>query len=230
MSSTYTASAAAGVTPGGAVQITSPADGDALTAASSNVGAQKLADYCKKLVNSALFKDVASGSGGDSVTGQIKVASAAEIQILSGGLLTGAAGSVVNMDKITYNGTTPASTVGFSNAVVGKNIVKCWGKIGVSGSGTVATITVSDGFNIASTAVNSNAIRITFATAMANANYTVIASQLSSSGASTIGFCAPCDLATGSCSIMTTTGASNSVQDPVSLGSFTFVFAVLAAQ
>lgn len=58
MSHTHTGSATS-IGPSGTVQITSPDDGDSLTAASNNLGAEKLADYVKELFDRTLFKDVA---------------------------------------------------------------------------------------------------------------------------------------------------------------------------
>ncbi len=54
MSSTYTATPDA-IVSGGAVQITDPVGGDALTAASNNVGQDKVADVVKKLINQAVM-------------------------------------------------------------------------------------------------------------------------------------------------------------------------------
>lgn len=104
MSSTYTASAAT-ITPGGAVTMTTPSDLDTLDAASENVGDNKLADYIKALVNRTVFKDIAAGSGGDTVTGLLRISATGEIEFLngaflvldSGSVLTAVAGSALNV-------------------------------------------------------------------------------------------------------------------------------------
>jgi len=68
MSTTYTPTATA-VAAGAALPITAPADGDLLTAASQNIGQDKLADYLKQLVNQALLVGKSPSYGDSLVNG-----------------------------------------------------------------------------------------------------------------------------------------------------------------
>lgn len=67
----------------------------------------------------------------------------------------------------------PNSNVAMSDRLTGKNLVKVWGYIETDGVGGVS---LGDGFNIASVAITSGKVRITFASAMASTNYAVLLS------------------------------------------------------
>src|SRR5687768_8449814 len=74
--------------------------------------------------------------------------------------------------RIELTGTQPAATAdpGANNILIATLIPKAWGNISVGGG----SVTLNDGCNIASVAFASSSITVTFARAMANANYAVL--------------------------------------------------------
>lgn len=65
----------------------------------------------------------------------------------------------------------PAATVGQLNRLAAKNTPKAWGIFQTDG---VGGITLLNGFNISGVALSGGAAQITFASAMANANYVIM--------------------------------------------------------
>lgn len=99
---------------------------------------------------------------------------------------TAATGGTRKDAIIAYNGDLdmsgvayPTSTTGLTNRLTPANIPKAWVNV------TTGTPTVNAGFNIASaTEPGGNLLRVTFATAMANANYSAVC-NMQNSGAGT---------------------------------------------
>lgn len=70
-----------------------------------------------------------------------------------------------------FGASNPSSSTGFSNTMTPANVPKSWGQI----LANAGTITLTGGFNTTSAVVNNtNFIRVTFATPMANTNYAVM--------------------------------------------------------
>lgn len=79
-------------------------------------------------------------------------------------------GNATVAGNVPMTGSTPASTTGFSNTLTKANTPKAWGYISVA----AGVPTVTEGFNVASVGYNGTALRVTLATAMANANYACV--------------------------------------------------------
>lgn len=99
-------------------------------------------------------------------------------QGVSGGLGLYAYSSATNVDVARVDGyvdlshaTNPASTTGFTNHLTPKNIAKAFVSFSTNGSGGV---TVADAFNVTGVTLGLNDSTITFASAMADTNYTVV--------------------------------------------------------
>jgi len=73
---------------------------------------------------------------------------------------------------LSFSGVTnPNSTVGFTNRLTPKNMVKAWGLLTTNGSGACS---VADGFNLTSCSVAAGGtVTVTFASSFANTNYSV---------------------------------------------------------
>lgn len=101
----------------------------------------------------------AKGLQVEDPAGQIGVVTARRVAML---------GTVVGTD-----GANPAAEVAISNELRAKNMPKAWGSV-ISNSPQPTH--VADGFNAASVAVDvgTNKVRVTFGTAMDNANYAVM--------------------------------------------------------
>lgn len=84
----------------------------------------------------------------------------------------------VNNGHIKMTGSNPLSTTGYVNHLTPKNVPKAWGCI-------TAAAGVIDGFNIASIVDIGDSVRVTFASAMANANYAVVATSIGVVGMAT---------------------------------------------
>lgn len=94
------------------------------------------------------------------------------------GLTVGSTAANIDVEKINgyvdlSGATNPASTTGFANRVTPKNVAKAWALLRTNGAGTV---TVLDGFNIASVSLGITAATITFATAMTSNLYSAVGS------------------------------------------------------
>jgi hypothetical protein len=95
----------------------------------------------------------------------------------------------LSMSGVTY----PTSTTGASNLLTPANIPKAWASIALTNA-TPFVPSVSGGFNVASVArVDSQTLRVTFASAMANTNYAVFAHLVGGS----VGFLSALLLGTG---------------------------------
>lgn len=97
-----------------------------------------------------------------------------------------------------FNGNNPAATQGYTNSLLGANIVKAWGCLSIDPPGTV---TVNAGFNIGAPTVvggGPNYLRVPFATGLATANYAVLITPMVKAiqGVSLLHWNA-CNLATG---------------------------------
>lgn len=99
-------------------------------------------------------------------------------QGVSGSLGLYAYSSATNVDVARVDGyvdlshaTNPASTTGFTNHLTPKNIAKAFVSFSTNGSGGV---TVADAFNVTGVTLGLNDSTITFASAMADTNYTVV--------------------------------------------------------
>lgn len=145
LSATGVTSLANGAVGTPAVNFTSDPDSGMYRIGANNIGVA---------VNGAKVLDVATTGLG--VTGQISATT----------------GSIAG--NVALTGSNPSSTTGFSNTVTPASLVKARGFL--SGGGLGAQ-TVSGGFNIASVSLVDDTIDhllVTFATAMADANYTVV--------------------------------------------------------
>lgn len=81
--------------------------------------------------------------------------------------------AIYSAQNIRMAGSNPSVTTGFSNRLTPMNVPKAWGLVTSATSGSGGTLT--NGFNVASIARQSAGVhRITFATAMANADYAVV--------------------------------------------------------
>lgn len=93
------------------------------------------------------------------------------VRAQSGGLVTIPTLTVSNGltlgGNVTLSGGNPAYTVGQTNKLTSSNTPKAWGNIGVN----AGSFTVNEGFNIQSVGFSGIGMRVTLASAMANANY-----------------------------------------------------------
>lgn len=110
MSATYNGNAGS-VSAHGAVAVTNPTDGDALTATSNNSAIETLANQVQHLKTSALLRDQA---GGDAITGRIDVETAARIRLKGTSVLTDETG--VASAGFTSGNTKFAGIGGFETA------------------------------------------------------------------------------------------------------------------
>jgi hypothetical protein len=77
--------------------------------------------------------------------------------------------------RFTNSGPAPTASPGVNDAISGANVPKMWAMIYTSGGGST-TVTIGDGYNVASAAVNSGnhaRIDVAFALPMLNSNYAV---------------------------------------------------------
>lgn len=131
----------------------------------SNGASLNLANGSEQVVQSGAILNVASGG---------------TMNVSTGGFLTVAPGSTTDFQEtvsLTMSQPTSSADVG-ANKLYSTNTVKAWAKIATDGVGGV---TVSDGCNIASIAIDATDITVTFAHAFANGNYA------STAGAATLG-------------------------------------------
>jgi len=73
----------------------------------------------------------------------------------------------------------PTSTTGLTNRLTPKNLIKAWVRVATDGAGNA---TVSDGFNITSTVIAGQSVRVNLAAAMANTNYGVNITSMQATG------------------------------------------------
>lgn len=102
---------------------------------------------------------------------------------------TGASDDAVQLaQNLRLAGSNPVKTTGFSNRLTPLNTPKAWGRIVYDIGGSITgTSGLVDAFNVASAATQTaNSVRVTFATAMADTNYTVILTNHNSSSQETI--------------------------------------------
>lgn len=82
-----------------------------------------------------------------------------------------------NNGDITFTGVVnPNSNVAHTNTLTAMNTPKAWATLTVAG-GTSTTVTVTEGFNVASAAANTTTLGVTLASALANTNYAVFATS-----------------------------------------------------
>jgi len=85
--------------------------------------------------------------------------------------------AIQSYQNIHMSGESPAATVGITNRITPKSVVKAWGRVNCQVSGSPILV---DGLNITSVANESNlgvtGILVTLADDMANPNYAVVAS------------------------------------------------------
>ena len=151
-------------------------------------------------------KVILRGGNGLEVTSKIELPSGATLSVLSGGIITSAAGSDVDFlepirvaglnnngsaiavtdeisiaDPITLTGTQPASNAnpGANNRLHATNVAKAWGTIDFN----EGTVTVEDGYNINTPTISiSVQANVTFVRAMANDDYAVVFGVLRGAG------------------------------------------------
>jgi hypothetical protein len=90
-------------------------------------------------------------------------------------LIASGAGGITGWGTIFDRKSNPTnSTVVAPNSLHGKNIAKAWGTVTISSDGS--TITINDGFNVESVAVNAaqDTVNVDFATNMFDENYCVV--------------------------------------------------------
>ncbi len=74
--------------------------------------------------------------------------------------------------RLSLTDANPAATVGFTNTLLAKNLIKAWAHITTDGIGG---ITLVDGFNVASVQLpGASVLQVTFANPMANTNYAAV--------------------------------------------------------
>lgn len=125
--------------------------------------------------------DTVAVSAGFSVgaTGHIDIASGGSVNVASGGALNVASGGTLAVNgnvstPLNMTATQPAATAdpGANNQVHATNVAKAWARMPVGGG----AVSISDGYNVASVSLSTmtNSLSVTFARAMANANYAVV--------------------------------------------------------
>jgi hypothetical protein len=92
------------------------------------------------------------------------------IRIGSGQTATYLAGTVY-ASNVQLSGTVPSATSGFSQTLTPKNLIAAWGLVKVTTSGTISII---NGFNVASVGNGGTFLQVTFAAALNTANYGVL--------------------------------------------------------
>lgn len=140
---------------------------------------------------------VSQGTG-SGIYGQSAAAGAAAIEALNGVVATGATRQDAiraGGGDINLNGTANAtSTTAMRNRLAPNNMVKAWATIEISAATTVSVI---DGFNIASVALSTNnfpvaeaqgndTVDVVFAQGFSNSTYAIATTQLSQSCAPTV--------------------------------------------
>lgn len=76
---------------------------------------------------------------------------------------------------VTFTASAPANTTAVGKSVTARNLVRGWAQIAVNGIDQIETVAM-DWFNITNFDVQTSGnLRVTFATAMSNSNYSVIA-------------------------------------------------------
>lgn len=95
----------------------------------------------------------------------------------------GGAGVGFLTTKTDTFGSNPPATTAVVNLLTAKAIPKAWGKVFADGG----TATLEDGVNVSAVAFNSNTIRVTLATAMADASFAPVVSDCSNVAGGTPG-------------------------------------------
>ncbi len=99
---------------------------------------------------------------------------------------TGASDDAVELaQNIKFSGSNPAASTGFSNRLTKLNLPKAWGKATANGSGGFSSEDAFNGTWSIQGTPGSQYLRFTFATAMADTNYSVVCSGPIAGGAST---------------------------------------------
>jgi hypothetical protein len=134
---------------------------------------------------------VVDGAGGGDMRLQagadfVVTGSGTSIQFQSAAVLSMASGTTANLSStvnasgpvnlaglVRYTGTEPAATAdpGGDNAIFGANVAKAWASITTNGAGGVS---IDGGYGVASATIVGGNLQLTFARAMANANFAVL--------------------------------------------------------
>lgn len=147
----------------------------------SNEGITGIKTFLNGLVSSATSAFSATDSGTTAATFEADDSESAHFR--GHGFAGLKASGDSNLDPVIRSDGTidfasagnPASTVGYTNKLSKKSTVKAWGLLTNDGAGGVSVV---DGFNITSTAVNGTQYqRVTLAAAMASTNYAVLATM-----------------------------------------------------
>ena len=147
-----------------------------------------------------------SGTGGGNASGVVGTGAGTGNGVVgtggsgggAGGAFAGGGGAAavnVGTGHAVFTGGNPASSTGFANTQTPANICKAWGNVTFPTAGPV----LQGGFNVASVAINNaNYIRVTFATALTDTNYSPVAIYVNLGQATpAIRYIAPCNLNTG---------------------------------
>ena len=108
-------------------------------------------------------------------------------------------------------GSNPSSSTGFTNTLTPSNICKAWALLTCGAGGTV---TVTNGFNVASASWSTNQLTVTFGTGMGSTSYDVNPSlETPYLGVASVKIVSTSSRATGSCVIQLTLGSTGASQN-----------------
>lgn len=172
-----------GVTTAKGVTIThSTANADALTVTGNGTGKAIVAQGDLSSTGTAIY---AAGGANGALGIEVWGGGTTGVAIEAHSSGTGAAGVFYGTSTSTpainvaagyvkISQSNPASTVGFTNSLTAMNIPKAWASVDLTNA-TPFVPSVAAGFNIASVSrISATVVRVTFGTALANANFAAI--------------------------------------------------------